>query len=79
MEEASSPCTIVAIGMVEVEDCQQKQQQCNVVHGPRRGRLQERHTEGGLVRTVHAPHVIKSAEVEELSRAEARNFDPSPT
>lgn len=31
------------------------------------------------VRTVHAPHVIKSAEVEELSKAEVRNFDPSPT
>lgn len=30
---------------------------------------------GGGVRTVHAPHVIKSAEVEELSKAEARNFD----
>lgn len=34
---------------------------------------------GEGVRTVHAPHVIKSAEVEELSKAEARNFDPSPT
>lgn len=33
----------------------------------------------GPVRTVYATHVIKSAEVEELSRAEARNFDPSPT
>lgn len=31
------------------------------------------------VRSVHATHVIKSAEVEELCKAEARNFNPSPT
>lgn len=49
------------------------------VHGPKRDRLQQEAGLEGGVRTVHAPHVIKSAEVEELSKAEARNFDPSPT
>lgn len=35
--------------LVVVEDCQ-RQRQCNVVHGPRRDRLQQRHREAGLGR-----------------------------